>query len=117
MKRTLEVVQASIRQADAELYRQLARSDMSVTLGSSETDDEQTEKLGRAIFSEYMEKLKPTLCSNDVVKRAKNRDATINEVDIITAVIDTVLTTLGAVPVLVLTSLIIKYGLDKICDD
>jgi hypothetical protein len=100
-----------------ELAAALAKGENTIVFGSSETPPERDRNLGRALFDQYSKQLKETICTDARVMEFLRRDAQLNEAEVITTVMDLVITSLGGVPVLVLTAMILKYSLKRLCSE
>lgn len=98
-----------------QLAALLAQGDNVVMFGAAETSSESDKRLGQRIFHEAVKEISGKLCSDRRIVTLMERENNFDEVTLITTVLDIVLTSIGGVPVLVLTAMIIKYGLKRVC--
>lgn len=115
MKNSIQKIGQLLELDDRQLYVDLASSSETITFGSSESDEDQLESLGKHLFAESLEKLRDQLCSDvRLVDFRKNEQK--HSVDVILAVLDIVIAAGNGLPILTTTALILRYGLDKICN-
>lgn len=97
-----------------DLYLSLANQDGMVRFGASEGNEETGKALGKAIFKDYIMELRPKICSRKEIQKylSSNNDGST---EVIVAVLDLVLSYMEQIPVFVVTALILKFGIRKIC--
>ncbi|TAJ96743.1 MAG: hypothetical protein EPO41_05695 [Reyranella sp.] len=93
----------------------LAQGENVILFGASETPPESDRQLGKTIFEETLADLAAKICSDKRIISILERDRELEEVTLITTILDIVLTSVGGVPVLVLTAMIVKYGIRRLC--
>jgi hypothetical protein len=83
-------------------------------MGGSPLDPNHKRNIGRALLRGWFAKVKDVLCAPEGLSRsARDKESEIRDA---AAVADTISATLGQqVPVVTLSILIVKYGLDKLC--
>ncbi|WP_146190481.1 hypothetical protein [Palleronia abyssalis] len=116
MKESIRQIENLLRLDADNLYLKLANSDGLVAFGASEGNEETGKALGRTILADHIVELRGQLCSRDEVREFIKSNEEIVSRDVILAVLDVALSALGGPPVFVVTALIIKFGLRKICE-
>jgi hypothetical protein len=109
--------------ADVEAIQHLDFDELSLKLveattvdqfGSSEPTQAELKSLGRAMFTQFVSKIRPTLCGKDGLAA---KVAYAKETEIIAAVVDLVAVHCSGMPVAVLAAMVLKYGFNEICKD
>ena len=78
--------------------------------GSNEPDEEDKKFIGKEIFLEIVENLKPHICKKTISEPINSK-----ELEIASVIADVGLSIVGKIPVTLLSVMIVKYGLEKIC--
>lgn len=88
-----------------------------ITFGASETDKEQDIEIGKSIFEELLSSIKDKLCTDPRLKNICSSEEYKENSEVILSVLDIILASMNAVPVLVATAMVLKYGLKRICNE
>ena len=115
MEQSLEVVNDLLERDIDELYLELANSDGVVVFGASEGNEENGRSLGKVILTDHIKELRPKICGREEIKRFIESKEELPTREVVLAVLDVVLSALGIVPIFVVTALLLKFGLRRIC--
>lgn len=97
------------------LAAMIANNDDVIVFGSAKPPPESDVNFGWALFEDKLSGLSRTLCSDPRVVDFLDREARFDEVTVVAAVLDIVVTKTGGVPVLAFTAMVLKYGLKRVC--